>query len=259
MTSQTALPKSVILYQCKCSDREVFRTRVVGLGTERPLFQTVRRRLDDTGAVEEVVLSACMREALPRLLEKGVCRTEWQVACVTEALRLMDEAAQAREAEEAEALQSEQASAPAPCEEGPGLPETPPAGEPEGQPTPGDPVTAGPANGQSDAGGEGQPPSPGPPSAEFAYQETDPGGTQLTDGERRARARQFMGEVGRYITSEQPEGMPVGEWYRKVLQELRCTDWYEVLLDPRVRRGQWGHVWEAMGRAKVKVAGPVAP
>jgi len=236
MTATTKYPSVVVVGQYSVTDTEIDCCQLTGLDRGLPAYVIVRRWVDGTGCIRERLRVLYGRGGVQALARKHASKPAvLRKMGIFQALRLIEE--RAGKADE----------------------ETPPAGEPGGQPTPGDPVTAGPANGQSDAGGEGQPSSPGPPSAEFAYQETDPGGTQLTDGERRARARQFVGEVGRYITSEQPEGMPVDEWYRKVLQELRCTDWDEVLLDPRVRRGQWGHVWEAMDRAKVKVAGPVAP
>ena len=225
MTSQTALPKSVILFQCKCSDREVFRTRAVGLGTERPLFQAVRRRLDDTGAVEEVVLSECMREGLPRLLENGVCRTEWQVACVTEALRLMDEAAQAREAEEAEALQSEGLSAP-PCEDG-----TEPSG-----PSPAQPVTAGAAD------------TPEELRAVLLRQQKE------EEKERRERSRWFVAKAGQRIRSSRPPELLPGDWFHMVLEELGWEGWWEAYDDPRIQRGDWDRVREALERAKARAA-----
>lgn len=192
------------------------------------------------------------------LCEKWLGSAEWCASNIRglrlmgfiDGARVMEEQERRQKAKEVESLESE---------EGLGLREPAPVGDPGGRPAPAHPVTPGPADAQSDPEGDDQRSSPGPPSADLAYRETDSGGAPLTEEERRARVRRFVDEVGRYITSEQPEGMPVGEWCRKVLQELRCTDWYEVLLDPRVRRGQWGHVWEAMGRAKVKVAGPVAP
>ena len=53
--------------------------------------------------------------------------------------------------------------------------------------------------------------------------------------------------------------MSAAEWYRTVLRELGCGDWYDLLLDPRARRGEWDHVWEAVTTAKVSAAVPVAP
>lgn len=232
MTGTTGRPTKVVLAQYAVTDTEIHRVQVVRLDCEDPLLQVVRRWLDERGAVEERVTQWAGRERLEEVLEDPSWETERKRALrIREALRLMEEAEQAREAEEAEALQSEQASAPAPCEEGPGLPETPPASEPEGQAVPGDPVPPQPPNGQS-----------------------DPGAAHLREDERRARNEQFVAEAGQRIRSARPLELLPGDWFHMLLEELDWESWWAAYDDPRIQRGNWDHVWEAMHRANVRAA-----
>jgi len=159
---------------------------------------------------------------------------------------------------EAQGCRGEDASGAAPSGDGAGPAEAGAAADADEQLAHDDAATLGPARSQGGPGNGGGTSSSAFPSAEVGYREADADGAPLTDEERPARARQVLEEVGRAMASERPDGVAADEWYRTVLRELGCADWYEVLLDPRTRRGEWDHVWEAVKTAKVSAAAPAA-